>query len=294
MKGNTADDLARQWGKLTLREDENLGIVIKNQTVSPLVQRGGSCMVGKLLAERTVGKEILKTPMIRAWKPTGSVSFKMLGPNLFLIDFENWWDKDQILEGRPWTFDGDLLSLVDFNGLTPIDDLEFEKASFWVRMYRLPLACMGREVGLHVGSTVGEVEDIDVLEDGVGWGEYLRVKIRIDLSKPLARGRMIKVQDKEIWVAFQYKKIPRFCFTCGVVMHSSPKCGEYGGRRTQRAEETEEYGPWLQVSSPRRNYNQGNGWSKRREKESLYPTRSVGDQMDTRSWGDQTVMVTAV
>jgi hypothetical protein len=229
MTGNTAEDLTRQWGKLTLRDDENPGIVIKSQTFSPLLQRGCSCMVGKLLTERFVDKDVLKTPMIRAWKPTGSVSFKQLGPNLFLIDFQNWWDKDRILKGRPWTFDRDLFSLVDFNGLTPIEDLDFGNTAFWVRMYRLPLACMGREVGMQVGSTVGEVEDIDVLDDGVACGEFLRVKIRIDLSKPLARGRIIKLQGKEIWVAFQYEKLPRFCFNCGVVIHSNQKCGEYGG-----------------------------------------------------------------
>jgi hypothetical protein len=70
-------------------------------------------MVGKLLTERTINKEILKTPIIRVWKPTWSISFKFLGPNLFLIDCENWWEKDRILEGQPWTFDGDLFSLVD-------------------------------------------------------------------------------------------------------------------------------------------------------------------------------------
>jgi hypothetical protein len=161
----------------------------------------------------------------------GSVSFRTLGPNLFIVECEKWWDKDRILEGQPWTFDGDLFSLVDYDGLTQMEDMEFEKAAFWVRMYRLPLACMGKEVGLQMGSTVGEVEDIDVLDDGVGWGEYLRVKIRIDLTKPLARGRIIKVQDKEIWVAFQYEKIPRFCFTCGTMVHNRKKCGEYGGRR---------------------------------------------------------------
>ena len=188
MKGNTADDLTRQWGKLTLRDDENPSIVIESQSFSPLLQRRRSCMVGKLLTERFINKEVLKIPMIQAWKPIGSVSFKQLGPNLFLIDFENWWDKDRILEGKSWTFDGDLFSIVDFNGLMPIEEVEFGKVAFWVRMYKLPLACMGREVGMQVGSTVGEVEDIDILDDGVGWGEYLRVKIRIDLSKPLARG----------------------------------------------------------------------------------------------------------
>jgi hypothetical protein len=279
-----ADELTRQWGKLTLREDEKPSIVINNQTFSPLIQRGRSCMVGKLLTGRTITKEVLKTPMIRAWKPTGSVSFKTLGPNLFLIDFQYWWDKDRILEGRPWTFDGDLLSLVDFDGLTPIEDLEFSKAAFWVRMYKLPLACMGREVGLQVGATVGEVEDIDVLDDGVGWGEYLRVKIRLDLSKPLSRGRIIKVQDKELWVPFQYEKIPRFCFKCGVVMHNSQTCGSYGGRKTQRAEETEDYGPWLRVASPKRKRDQERGWARNGDKEPMQQHHSSGYSRDTRSW----------
>jgi hypothetical protein len=241
-------------------------------------------MVGKVLTERFISKEVLKTPMIRAWKPTGSVSFKQLGPNLFLVDFQNWWDKDKILGDRPWTFDGDLFSIVDFNGLTPIEDPEFSKAAFWVRMYKLPLACMGREVGMQVGSTVGEVEDMDVLDDGVGWGEFLRVKIRIDLSKPLARGRVIKLQGKEIWVAFQYEKIPWFCFKCGVVLHNSKKCGIYGGRKTQRAEETKEFGPWLRVPSPKRRFGQGNGQPQNKNFEPTYHGQSSGGTMGTRSW----------
>ena len=59
-----AEELTKQWGKFTLREDDNPGIVIKEQAFVPLVQRGQACMVGRLLAERTINKEILKTPMI--------------------------------------------------------------------------------------------------------------------------------------------------------------------------------------------------------------------------------------
>lgn len=166
--GNIVEELTKQWGKLMLREDENPGIVIKEQAIAPLVQRGQACLVGKLLTERSISKEILQTPMIRAWRPMGRVSFKTLGTNLFLVEFENWWDKDITLEGRPWTFDGNLFWVLDFDGMTPIEELEFAKAAFWVRMYKLPLACMGKEVGYQVGATVGEVEDMDVMDDGVG------------------------------------------------------------------------------------------------------------------------------
>jgi hypothetical protein len=92
------------------------------------------------------------------------------------------------LEGRPWGFEGNLFLVEDFDGRIAPTNLNFDKAFFWVRMVGLPLACMGREVGFKIGSSVGIVEEVDTDKDGVGWGEYLRVKIQIDLSKPLPRG----------------------------------------------------------------------------------------------------------
>jgi hypothetical protein len=94
------EDLTKQWEKFNLLDAEIEEIDAPDATMEPLVERGTACIVGKLLADRTMGKEILKTPMIRAWQPTGWVSFKNLGPNLFLIEFEHEWDKVRIMEGR--------------------------------------------------------------------------------------------------------------------------------------------------------------------------------------------------
>jgi hypothetical protein len=85
-----------------------------------------------------------------------------------LIDFEHEWDKVRIMEGRPWTFDGNLVSLADFDGITPVDELEFEKAAFWIRMYKLPLACMSKAMGFRIGASVGEVLEVEVDDEGVG------------------------------------------------------------------------------------------------------------------------------
>lgn len=91
----------------------------------------------------------------------------MLGENLFIIEFQYSWDKSSVLEGRPWTFEGHLFAMEDFNGLTPPTQIPFDKATFWVRMYNLPLACMGTTIGFQIGSSVGEVEDVDIVDDGV-------------------------------------------------------------------------------------------------------------------------------
>ena len=73
---------------------------------------------------------------------------------------------------------------------------------------------MGREVGRKIGAT-----KVDMNANGVGWGEFLLVKISIDLSKPLSKGWMLKLQGESTWVVFQYRRLLRYCFQCGVIRH---------------------------------------------------------------------------
>jgi hypothetical protein len=42
-------------------------------------------------------------------------------------------------------------------------ELDFEKVAFWVRMYNLPLACMSKAMGIRIGASMGQVEEVDVL-----------------------------------------------------------------------------------------------------------------------------------
>jgi hypothetical protein len=51
------------------------------------------------------------------------------------------------------------------------------------------------------------VEEVETEEDGVGWGECLRVRIRLDITKPLARGQVLKINGDTTWVTFQYERI---------------------------------------------------------------------------------------
>jgi hypothetical protein len=284
---NMEEDLAKRWGKFSLLDEENTGVSIQDSELVPLVSRGKFCLVGKLLADRVVAKDFLRGPLLRMWKPGGPVSFKGLGENIFLVEFDNEWDKTKVMEGRPWLFDGNLVSLNDFDGLTPPNQMNFDKASFWVRMYNLPLACMGRDIGVKIGSSVGVVKEVDLVDDDIGWGEYLRVRILLDLKKPLARGRLLHLQSKSLWIAFKYEKLPKFCFKCGVIKHGSLGCGIH---RSRRSEEEDPYGNWLRVSYPNRRGSGGeyNTGRKHTEKESgfashgepVFPAHAVDNHGD--------------
>jgi hypothetical protein len=50
---------------------------------------------------------------MRAWRPKGEFILKVLGDNRFIAEIELEGDKTRIMEGRPWLFDGNLITLTD-------------------------------------------------------------------------------------------------------------------------------------------------------------------------------------
>lgn len=55
-----------------------------------------------------------------------------------------------------------------------------------------------------IGKTLGIVEHFDASATGKCRGRYLRVRIQLDITQPLCRGRMVNIGEAEPqWVAFQ-------------------------------------------------------------------------------------------
>ena len=86
-------------------------------------------------------------------------------------------------------------------------------------------------------------------------GEFLRVKIKIDLYKPLIRGRMLKFDGKSTLIGFKYERLPKFYYHCGVICHGVEGCLK---RNMKRNEEILQFGSWLRANSPTRRTEKNN------------------------------------
>jgi hypothetical protein len=161
-------------------------------------------------------------------------------------------EKKRVMEGKPWVFEGNLFSVVEFDPHTDSMDLNFNITKLWVRMFKLPLACMGKEMGMRLGSISGEVVEVDTDENGVGWGEFFRVRVWIDVTKPLIRGHLLKLKSRTTWIPFQYEKVLKFCFQCGTIFHGDLGCPKRGSWKFRGDKLGVEYGLWLRVASPQR------------------------------------------
>jgi hypothetical protein len=138
--------------------------------------------------------------------------------------------------------------------------MDFEKAAFWVLMFNLPLLCMSETMGAQIGKSVGVVEEVETDEDEIGWEEYLCVKIRMDLSKPLVGGRVLKLQGESTWKAFQYERLTKFCFHCGVIRHGVASCMGLTRNARQGPSSSIQFGTWLHASPVFKRSNSGRGW----------------------------------
>lgn len=52
---------------------------------------------------------------------------------------------------------------------------------------------MSVKVGRLIGESIGEVEEVDAEEDRRASGEYLRIRVKVDISKPLMRGQEVNL-----------------------------------------------------------------------------------------------------
>lgn len=47
---------------------------------------------------------------------------------------------------------------------------------------------------------------MDILEGYVGWGSYLRIRVKLSILKPLAHGRTIRLNYEKVWIPINSEK----------------------------------------------------------------------------------------
>ena len=83
-------------------------------------------------------------------------------------------------------------------------------------------------------------------DSGVQWGKCLRVRVKIDVTRKLIRGRKTKVEEGvDWWVLFKYERLPNFCYRCGLLEHDLKECPQNRGADKEGKTEELQYGAWM-------------------------------------------------
>ena len=103
------------------------------------------------------------------------------------------------------------------------------------------------EVVISLGETMGLVlKPKDEAE--MRGGQFMRVRVVVDVTKPLCRGRMITWdQGRDRWVYFLYKRLPKFCYWCGFLSHDDKECMVWLNSKESLSKEEQQFETWLRA-----------------------------------------------
>jgi len=199
--------------KMRLSETEKTSIKFGGSSAG-IRKRGDPQAVGKVLAEKLTRPESLEITLGKIWWPLMGVECKDLGDNRFLFTFLQGSGKRRALEDGPWMFRKDLVVMAEFDGAKTIDEIEFNSIPIWVRVLKMPLGLINKAAGEVIGGMIGDVLEVDADEDDMAIGQYMRIKIWLDIQKPLMWGVTLdlgdEIKENMKWCPLVYEFIPNF------------------------------------------------------------------------------------
>lgn len=132
------------------------------------------------------------------------------------------------MHGGPWLFRNQSVVIEEYDGLTNTKSLQLDSLRIWVRIMGLPDLLRNEPVAKMLVSKMGEVLEVELGINGVEYGKFVRVRLKIKIAKPLLRfvSRNVEVGKPAQKFRVLYEKMPRFCANCGTIGHIADQCGD--------------------------------------------------------------------
>ena len=134
------------------------------------------------------------------------------------------------------------------------------KLTAWVRIPKLSVEYFNKQFLLQkIGQKIGRVIKVDSTTANVERGQYTRMCIEVDLTKPLLSKFRL---NGRVW-GIQYEGLRMICFKCGKQGHKEDACGasvpttqDSNPLKPKHASQTEvqerDFGSWMLVTKPTR------------------------------------------
>lgn len=164
---------------------------------------------------------------------------------MLLFVFDNAEEVEKILASEPRSFDRHLVVLQRLDNVIPIHDMALNTVSLQVQVHNIPISFLSRGVAEDLCDVMGIV-DCNTSDVEVNRGSLFRVRVQVDISLPLCRGRVLSIEDEEEhWVTFKYESLPNICYWCKCFNHLNKDCDRWIESEGTLKVSDREYGAWI-------------------------------------------------
>jgi len=215
--------------------------------------------------DKGIGYMQLKRRLKIKWALKGDFSLIDIGCDYYVTRFTNDEDYEHVLTQGPWMLGDNYLVIREWvPNFVPEED-HVTRLTAWVRIPRLSVEYFNKFFLLEkIGKKIGRVIRVDDTTANVERGQYTRLCVDVDLTKPLLSKFRL---NGRVW-RIQYEGLKLICFHCGKYGHKDDVCplsstvqseggnvqhpdhAASGSVLATRPEEDELYGSWMMVKRP--------------------------------------------
>lgn len=261
---SSMENITQAMFEISLEEEDEGGIAlgeIGNDAVDVQQTIGDPklCLVGKFLNEGVLDFPAMQHTLAAIWKPGKGVYIKAVDVNLFVFQFYHEIDLNRVIEGSPWSFNRKVLLIGRMNESMNPRCVPLNTIDLWVQIHNMQPGFMTEKVMQEIGNQVGKyISSCSSNYKGV-WREYMRIRVAIDITKPLRRRMKVRKTGNEwSWITFKYENVPTFCFICGIIGHADKFCSKLFD--TPINEIVRPYGVWMRAQPRRQSNLIGSKW----------------------------------
>jgi hypothetical protein len=202
------EDMSGMWENFQLNDREEVPFEF-----GPEEEIEQFYLAARFMTSRVLNIESVVRTFKPLWRAAHGFTARDMGNNMLVFAFEDVSDLERVLQSEPWSYDKHLVSFQRVEADTSISEMDCQWVSFWVQIHNLPVRRMNHETASALGGTLGVVEKVVESEEERGHEGCMRVRVKVDISKPLCRGRKARLlAGKETWISFKYERLPNFCY----------------------------------------------------------------------------------
>ncbi|XP_021771498.1 uncharacterized protein LOC110735619 [Chenopodium quinoa] len=201
-------------------KDERCPVIqLTKEEKARLRQPWMNSLIIKLFSGR-IGYMGLMRRLKKKWNIKGGLALTDIGCNYYIARFSNQAYYNYVLTQGPWMLDDNYLIIRKWVPNFVPDESPIKVLTTWVRIPNLPVEYFDINFLNKVGSKIGKVLRIDKTTTQAERGQFTRLSVEIDLSKPLLSKFWL---NGRIW-RIQYEGIKMVCFKCGKLGHVADEC----------------------------------------------------------------------
>ncbi|KAL0410891.1 UNVERIFIED_CONTAM: hypothetical protein Slati_3678800 [Sesamum latifolium] len=191
------EEVARLAQNLRLTEEEEDRLIIPHGIWDGKTERDGYYVVGRLLSQKSYRIEYVRSTLAAIISPLRGMEIMEIGDKRLLFKFNHILDRNRVMEGCPWTFERHLLVLRPVEEDDNPQTVELNWSPFYVHIHGLRLQT--KAMADIIGGRIGRIVE-DPVKSQRSWGTKMRVRVEMDIRKPLQRFLQCEKQVEEGYV----------------------------------------------------------------------------------------------